>query len=229
MQIRLPQGKTQDQASSSSSSSVWFFVSADVWRSLFRSRLQIIPKDNETRSTLMYKYVIHEDSVPVHNNNVIQEETYEWALKNWSPCSKPCSGGEKPSPPTQRETQKSQPEDIFWPSCCRLLYSPKKLHMCVCVCVCKPPNPFLFKHCWNVNVRQNVPKPWRSKQSNQEEILWISLVFHNVSQKQIPSQHKRGKNGPPPPWSRRFSSNILAKHKKRKMSGGKEKYNNKNN
>ncbi|XP_023813888.1 A disintegrin and metalloproteinase with thrombospondin motifs 3 isoform X3 [Oryzias latipes] len=53
----------------------------------------IIPKDNETRSTLMYKYVIHEDSVPVHNNNVIQEETYEWALKNWSPCSKPCSGG----------------------------------------------------------------------------------------------------------------------------------------
>ncbi|XP_024113882.2 A disintegrin and metalloproteinase with thrombospondin motifs 3 [Oryzias melastigma] len=53
----------------------------------------IIPKDNETRSTLMYKYIIHEDSVPVNNNNVIQEETYEWALKNWSPCSKPCSGG----------------------------------------------------------------------------------------------------------------------------------------
>uniref|UniRef100_A0A668UB74 ADAM metallopeptidase with thrombospondin type 1 motif, 3 n=2 Tax=Oreochromis aureus TaxID=47969 RepID=A0A668UB74_OREAU len=53
----------------------------------------IIPKDNETRSTLMYKYVIHEDSVPINNNNVIQEETYEWALKSWSPCSKPCAGG----------------------------------------------------------------------------------------------------------------------------------------
>ncbi|XP_029295650.1 A disintegrin and metalloproteinase with thrombospondin motifs 3 isoform X1 [Cottoperca gobio] len=53
----------------------------------------IIPKDNETRSTLMYKYIIHEDSVPVNNNNVIQEETYEWALKSWSPCSKPCAGG----------------------------------------------------------------------------------------------------------------------------------------
>ncbi|XP_016524614.1 A disintegrin and metalloproteinase with thrombospondin motifs 3 isoform X3 [Poecilia formosa] len=53
----------------------------------------IIPKDNETRSTLMYKYIIHEDSVPVNNNNVIQEEAYEWALKSWSPCSKPCSGG----------------------------------------------------------------------------------------------------------------------------------------
>ncbi|XP_054629800.1 A disintegrin and metalloproteinase with thrombospondin motifs 3 isoform X2 [Dunckerocampus dactyliophorus] len=53
----------------------------------------IIPKDNETRSTLMYKYIIHEDSVPINNNNVIQEDTYEWALKNWSPCSKPCAGG----------------------------------------------------------------------------------------------------------------------------------------
>ncbi|KAI4821043.1 hypothetical protein KUCAC02_028995 [Chaenocephalus aceratus] len=53
----------------------------------------IVPKDNETRSTLMYKYIIHEDSVPVNNNNVIQEETFEWALKSWSPCSKPCAGG----------------------------------------------------------------------------------------------------------------------------------------
>ncbi|XP_072243441.1 A disintegrin and metalloproteinase with thrombospondin motifs 3 [Leuresthes tenuis] len=53
----------------------------------------IIPKDNETRSTLMYKYIIHEDSVPVNNNNVIQEDSYEWALKSWSPCSKPCAGG----------------------------------------------------------------------------------------------------------------------------------------
>uniref|UniRef100_A0A8C7FAR6 ADAM metallopeptidase with thrombospondin type 1 motif, 3 n=1 Tax=Oncorhynchus kisutch TaxID=8019 RepID=A0A8C7FAR6_ONCKI len=53
----------------------------------------IIPQDNETRSTLMYKYIIHEDSVPVNNNNVIQEDTYEWALKSWSQCSRPCSGG----------------------------------------------------------------------------------------------------------------------------------------
>lgn len=56
---------------------------------------QIIPKDNETRTTLMYKYIIHEDSVPVNNNNVIQEDTYEWALKSWSPCSKPCAGGNR--------------------------------------------------------------------------------------------------------------------------------------
>ncbi|XP_051949325.1 A disintegrin and metalloproteinase with thrombospondin motifs 3 isoform X2 [Xyrauchen texanus] len=53
----------------------------------------IIPKDNETRSTLMYKYIIHEDSVPINNNNVIQEDAYEWALKSWSQCSRPCAGG----------------------------------------------------------------------------------------------------------------------------------------
>ncbi|XP_076856972.1 A disintegrin and metalloproteinase with thrombospondin motifs 3 isoform X2 [Brachyhypopomus gauderio] len=53
----------------------------------------IIPKDNETRSTLMYKYIIHEDLVPINNNNVIQEDTYEWALKSWSQCSRPCAGG----------------------------------------------------------------------------------------------------------------------------------------
>ncbi|KAJ8285339.1 hypothetical protein GJAV_G00025710 [Gymnothorax javanicus] len=53
----------------------------------------IVPKDNETRSTLMYKYIIHEDSVPINNNNVIQEDTYEWALKSWSQCSRPCAGG----------------------------------------------------------------------------------------------------------------------------------------
>ncbi|XP_066512792.1 A disintegrin and metalloproteinase with thrombospondin motifs 3-like [Hoplias malabaricus] len=53
----------------------------------------IIPKDNENRSSLTYKYIIHEDSVPINNNNVIQEDTYEWALKSWSQCSRPCAGG----------------------------------------------------------------------------------------------------------------------------------------
>ncbi|XP_053112779.1 A disintegrin and metalloproteinase with thrombospondin motifs 3 isoform X2 [Hemicordylus capensis] len=56
----------------------------------------IIPQDNDTESSLTYKYIIHEDSVPnVNSNNVLQEEldTFEWALKSWSQCSKPCGGG----------------------------------------------------------------------------------------------------------------------------------------
>ncbi|KAK2115830.1 A disintegrin and metalloproteinase with thrombospondin motifs 3 [Saguinus oedipus] len=58
--------------------------------------LGIIPQENDTRSSLTYKYIIHEDSVPtINSNNVIQEEldTFEWALKSWSQCSKPCGGG----------------------------------------------------------------------------------------------------------------------------------------
>uniref|UniRef100_A0A4W3I345 ADAM metallopeptidase with thrombospondin type 1 motif, 3 n=1 Tax=Callorhinchus milii TaxID=7868 RepID=A0A4W3I345_CALMI len=56
----------------------------------------IIPQDNSTDSKLTYKYIIHEDSLPIiNNNNILQEETnvFEWALKNWSTCSKSCGGG----------------------------------------------------------------------------------------------------------------------------------------
>uniref|UniRef100_A0A8C2ZFY6 ADAM metallopeptidase with thrombospondin type 1 motif 14 n=1 Tax=Cyclopterus lumpus TaxID=8103 RepID=A0A8C2ZFY6_CYCLU len=45
---------------------------------------------------LTYKYIIHEDLLPlITNNNVLLAEldTYEWALKSWSQCSKPCGGG----------------------------------------------------------------------------------------------------------------------------------------
>ncbi|XP_041041232.1 A disintegrin and metalloproteinase with thrombospondin motifs 3 [Carcharodon carcharias] len=56
----------------------------------------IIPRNNSTKSTLTYNYIIHEDSLPtISNNNVLQEDihAFEWALKSWSQCSKPCGGG----------------------------------------------------------------------------------------------------------------------------------------
>ncbi|XP_038638742.1 A disintegrin and metalloproteinase with thrombospondin motifs 14-like isoform X3 [Scyliorhinus canicula] len=56
----------------------------------------ISPQGEDVKSNLMYKYVIHEDLLPViGNNNVLLEETeiYEWALKSWSQCSKACGGG----------------------------------------------------------------------------------------------------------------------------------------
>lgn len=39
--------------------------------------------------------MIHEDSLNVGNNYVPEEDmvAYEWALKKWTPCSKPCGGG----------------------------------------------------------------------------------------------------------------------------------------
>ncbi|XP_010182017.1 PREDICTED: A disintegrin and metalloproteinase with thrombospondin motifs 14, partial [Mesitornis unicolor] len=56
----------------------------------------IIPQEEEARSSLMYRYIIHEDLLPmIGNNNVLLEEmdSYEWALKSWSQCSKACGGG----------------------------------------------------------------------------------------------------------------------------------------
>ncbi|XP_063163582.1 A disintegrin and metalloproteinase with thrombospondin motifs 14 [Candoia aspera] len=56
----------------------------------------VIPQDDNSKSSLMYKYIIHEDLLPViGNNNVLLEEMdiYEWALKGWSQCSKTCGGG----------------------------------------------------------------------------------------------------------------------------------------
>ncbi|XP_039628767.1 A disintegrin and metalloproteinase with thrombospondin motifs 14 isoform X2 [Polypterus senegalus] len=56
----------------------------------------VSPQDDDSKSSLLYKYIIHEDLLPViGNNNVLLEEmeTYEWALKSWSHCSKPCGGG----------------------------------------------------------------------------------------------------------------------------------------
>ncbi|XP_053573209.1 A disintegrin and metalloproteinase with thrombospondin motifs 2-like [Bombina bombina] len=54
----------------------------------------VIPHGN-VKISLSYKYMIHEDSLNVNNNNVLEENVviYEWALKKWSHCSNPCGGG----------------------------------------------------------------------------------------------------------------------------------------
>ncbi|XP_018420408.1 PREDICTED: A disintegrin and metalloproteinase with thrombospondin motifs 14 [Nanorana parkeri] len=56
----------------------------------------VVPQEDEPKSSLTYKYIIHEDLLPmIGNNNVLLEEmdSYEWALKSWSQCSKACGGG----------------------------------------------------------------------------------------------------------------------------------------
>ena len=58
---------------------------------------QVIPMEEDAKISLTYKYIIHEDLLPlITNNNVLLAEldTYEWALKSWSQCSKPCGGGQ---------------------------------------------------------------------------------------------------------------------------------------
>ncbi|XP_077595439.1 A disintegrin and metalloproteinase with thrombospondin motifs 14 isoform X1 [Stigmatopora nigra] len=56
----------------------------------------VIPQEEDAKISLTYKYIIHEDLLPlITNNNVLLAEldSYEWALKSWSQCSKPCGGG----------------------------------------------------------------------------------------------------------------------------------------
>lgn len=62
----------------------------------FCHSFQVVPQEDDSKISLTYKYIIHEDLLPViTNNNVLLAEldTYEWALKSWSQCSKPCGGG----------------------------------------------------------------------------------------------------------------------------------------
>nr|XP_044993351.1 A disintegrin and metalloproteinase with thrombospondin motifs 14 isoform X2 [Jaculus jaculus] len=58
--------------------------------------LVLPPAEDSPHGSLAYKYVIHEDLLPlIGSNNVLLEETdsYEWALKSWAPCTKACGGG----------------------------------------------------------------------------------------------------------------------------------------
>ncbi|NWI20755.1 ATS14 metalloproteinase, partial [Crypturellus soui] len=60
------------------------------------SVLVVPEEEEEAKSSLIYRYIIHEDLLPtIGSNNVLLEEmdSYEWALKSWSPCSKACGGG----------------------------------------------------------------------------------------------------------------------------------------
>uniref|UniRef100_A0A8C4QHR6 ADAMTS/ADAMTS-like Spacer 1 domain-containing protein n=1 Tax=Eptatretus burgeri TaxID=7764 RepID=A0A8C4QHR6_EPTBU len=59
--------------------------------------IQISPSDNESKASVMYHYIIHQDTLPrVGSNNVLGSSgagDYEWALKAWSGCSVTCGGG----------------------------------------------------------------------------------------------------------------------------------------
>ncbi|KAM4678597.1 A disintegrin and metalloproteinase with thrombospondin motifs 2-like [Discoglossus pictus] len=52
----------------------------------------VIPH-GKSKISLTYKYMIHEKYLNVDGNFVIEDVGYEWALKKWSHCSKPCGGG----------------------------------------------------------------------------------------------------------------------------------------
>uniref|UniRef100_A0A674DSG0 ADAM metallopeptidase with thrombospondin type 1 motif 2 n=1 Tax=Salmo trutta TaxID=8032 RepID=A0A674DSG0_SALTR len=57
----------------------------------------LIRSHGDAKVTLSYKYILHEKLQSSIENNLVQEDTayFEWALKKWSQCSKPCGGGKQ--------------------------------------------------------------------------------------------------------------------------------------
>ncbi|XP_066205594.1 A disintegrin and metalloproteinase with thrombospondin motifs 14 isoform X2 [Saccopteryx leptura] len=99
-----PKGKEDTSRTFTAMGLEWEYTVEDTKESLRTSGplpeaiavLVLPPAEGGPRSSLAYKYVIHEDLLPlIGSNNVLLEETdtYEWALKSWAPCTKACGGG----------------------------------------------------------------------------------------------------------------------------------------
>ncbi|XP_036294116.1 A disintegrin and metalloproteinase with thrombospondin motifs 14 isoform X5 [Pipistrellus kuhlii] len=102
--ILNPKGKEAASRTFTAMGLEWEYTAEDAKETLKTSGplpeaiavLVLPPAEGGPRGSLAYKYVIHEDLLPlIGSNNVLLEETdtYEWALKSWAPCTKPCGGG----------------------------------------------------------------------------------------------------------------------------------------
>ncbi|XP_006835920.1 PREDICTED: A disintegrin and metalloproteinase with thrombospondin motifs 14 [Chrysochloris asiatica] len=102
--ILNPKGKDATHRTFMALGLEWEYVVEDSKESLKTSGplpeaiavLVLPPGESGPQSSLAYKYVIHEDLLPlIGSNNVLLEETdtYEWALKSWALCTKTCGGG----------------------------------------------------------------------------------------------------------------------------------------
>ncbi|NWZ20773.1 ATS2 metalloproteinase, partial [Asarcornis scutulata] len=85
----------------------------------------VIPHGS-AKISLTYKYMIHEDSLNVDNNNVLEEDSvsYEWALKKWSQCSRPCGGGYQF---TKYGCRRKTDHKMVHRSYCELIQKPKPI------------------------------------------------------------------------------------------------------
>uniref|UniRef100_A0A8P4K226 A disintegrin and metalloproteinase with thrombospondin motifs 2 n=1 Tax=Dicentrarchus labrax TaxID=13489 RepID=A0A8P4K226_DICLA len=59
--------------------------------------LLMVRPHGDSKVTVSYKYIIQDHLRSSLESNVVQEDAifYEWALKKWSQCSKPCGGGKQ--------------------------------------------------------------------------------------------------------------------------------------
>ncbi|XP_040907946.1 A disintegrin and metalloproteinase with thrombospondin motifs 2-like [Toxotes jaculatrix] len=59
--------------------------------------LLMVRSHGDSKVTVSYKYIIQDQLQTSLESNLVQEDAifYEWALKKWSHCSKPCGGGKQ--------------------------------------------------------------------------------------------------------------------------------------
>nr|XP_057917709.1 A disintegrin and metalloproteinase with thrombospondin motifs 14 isoform X1 [Doryrhamphus excisus] len=139
------------------------------------------PREEEAKISLTYKYIIHEDLLPlITNNNVLLAEldTYEWALKSWSQCSKPCGGGIQY---TKYGCRRKSDSRLVHRNFCETSKKPKPIRKRCNVQVCSQPT-------WVVDEWSPCSKTC-GKQGYQTRAVQCMQALHNGTHRPIHSKH----------------------------------------
>uniref|UniRef100_A0A7N8YNK5 ADAM metallopeptidase with thrombospondin type 1 motif, 14 n=1 Tax=Mastacembelus armatus TaxID=205130 RepID=A0A7N8YNK5_9TELE len=141
----------------------------------------IIPQEEDAKVSLTYKYIIHEDLLPlITNNNVLLAEldTYEWALKSWSQCSKPCGGGIQY---TKYGCRRKSDSRLVHRNFCETSKKPKPVRKRCNVQECSPPT-------WEVEEWSPCSKTC-GKLSYQTRVVQCMQMLHNGTSRPVHSKH----------------------------------------
>uniref|UniRef100_A0A3Q3MME4 ADAM metallopeptidase with thrombospondin type 1 motif, 14 n=1 Tax=Mastacembelus armatus TaxID=205130 RepID=A0A3Q3MME4_9TELE len=135
----------------------------------------------DAKVSLTYKYIIHEDLLPlITNNNVLLAEldTYEWALKSWSQCSKPCGGGIQY---TKYGCRRKSDSRLVHRNFCETSKKPKPVRKRCNVQECSPPT-------WEVEEWSPCSKTC-GKLSYQTRVVQCMQMLHNGTSRPVHSKH----------------------------------------
>uniref|UniRef100_A0A3Q4BG42 Uncharacterized protein n=1 Tax=Mola mola TaxID=94237 RepID=A0A3Q4BG42_MOLML len=141
----------------------------------------VLPQEEDTKISLTYKYIIHEDLLPlITNNNVLLAEldTYEWALKSWSQCSKPCGGGIQY---TKYGCRRKSDSRLVHRNFCETSKKPKPIRKRCNVQECSPPT-------WMVEEWSPCSKTC-GKQGYQTRVVQCMQALHNGTNRPVHSKH----------------------------------------
>uniref|UniRef100_A0A667XKX3 ADAM metallopeptidase with thrombospondin type 1 motif 14 n=1 Tax=Myripristis murdjan TaxID=586833 RepID=A0A667XKX3_9TELE len=135
----------------------------------------------DAKISLTYKYIIHEDLLPlITNNNVLLAEldTYEWALKSWSHCSKPCGGGIQY---TKYGCRRKSDSRLVHRNFCETSKKPKPIRKRCNVHECSPPT-------WVVEEWSPCSKTC-GKLGYQSRVVQCMQALHNGTNRPVHTKH----------------------------------------